>query len=117
MGKRGSDQLTPEETEIRMKEDALFENLKEAPEVLEGVMDVLGDDAKTESIAKKRSNDQRRRAVREDKKLSKLKDAIDGKEAPVKRKRGRPRKIVTEESKEQQPVKLKKRRGRPKKAK
>jgi preprotein translocase subunit SecD len=107
MGKRGSDKLTQEEKEIRKNEDVLFDNLKEAPQILEGVMDVLGDDAKTKSIATQRSNDQKRRAVREDKKLTKLKNAIEGKEVavPVKRKRGRPRKVVAvaEEGKEQQP--------------
>lgn len=114
MGKTSISQLTPEEIEIRKKEDELFENLKQAPEVLRGVMDVLGDEAKTESIAVQRSNDIKRRAVREDKKTNKLKDAMEEKEAsePVKRKRGRPSKAVPAESKEEQTVKRK--RGRPK---
>lgn len=107
MGKTAISQLTPEEIAIRKKEDELFENMKQAPEVLNGVMDVLGDKAKTESVAIQRSNDKKRRAVREAKKLSKLKDAMEEKEAPepVTRKRGRPRKAVEQT--------VKRKRGRP----
>ncbi len=67
MGKQKSADLSAEELEIRAKEDALFEKLRaNPPSVLEGVMDILGDESKSKAIARQRSNDKKLRIEREE---------------------------------------------------
>lgn len=78
MGKTKDAGLSAEELEIRQKEDAMFEALKAPPSILEGVMDVLGDAAKSNAVAQKRSNDKKRRLERESLKATKLKNAFEG---------------------------------------
>jgi hypothetical protein len=95
MGGKKSTHLTPEEIEIRKQEDELFEKLKEPPEILEGVMDVLDDDEKTDAVAMHRVSTKKRKTEREDQMFFALKNAADGKEEveeKPKRKKGRPRK-------------------------
>lgn len=112
--KKKDTSLPEEEFEIRKQEDKLFGKLKtEPPTVLEGVMDILNDEEKTNEVAELRSNDKRRRAARDEKTKNKLQDAIISDTMPVqpvKRGRGRPRK---EKKEEQKP---KRKRGRPSKA-
>ena len=110
--KKKDTSLPEEEVEIRKQEDKLFGKLKtEPPTVLEGVMDILNNEEKTNEIAEMRSNDQRRRAARDEKTKNKLQDAINNDILPVKRGRGRPRK-----KKKEEPQKPKRKRGRPSKA-
>lgn len=75
--KKKETSLPEEEIQIRKEEDELFGKLKtEPPTVLEGVMDILNDEEKTNEIAEMRSNDQKRRAARDKKTKNKLQDAI-----------------------------------------
>jgi hypothetical protein len=91
-GGKTSTHLSPEEIEIRKKEDELFDKLKEPPEVLEGVMDVLGDEAKSDAVAMHRISSKKRKTLRDDQMLSALKNAAEGQDQTPSRKKGRPRK-------------------------
>jgi hypothetical protein len=98
--------LTEEEIDIRKKEDELFNELKKPPVKLDGIIDVLDDAEKTDSVSKLRSNDKKAREKRELQRMNTIESAMSGNyehplskksrragEGEPKRKRGRPRKI------------------------
>jgi hypothetical protein len=106
------EKLTEEEIDIRKKEDELFNQLKKPPVKLDGIIDVLDDAEKTESVAKLRSNDKKAREKRELQRMNTIESAMNGTyehplskkksrtgEGEPKRKRGRPRKIQNSEPK------------------
>lgn len=103
--------LTEEEIDTRKKEDELFSHLKKPPMKLDGIIDVLDDAEKTESVAKLRSNDKKAREKRELQRMNTIESAMNGTyEHPLskksrrsgdsepKRKRGRPKKTENVQS-------------------
>ena len=87
-------QTSTEETDIRVQEDTLFNHLKAPPKLLEGVMDLLGDDKKPDNLVEQRLNQKKRERKRDDDRTSILKSALSPSrtEKPQKkpRKEGRP---------------------------
>mmetsp|Transcript_19983 Transcript_19983/g.30254 ORF Transcript_19983/g.30254 Transcript_19983/m.30254 type:complete len:627 (-) Transcript_19983:341-2221(-) len=87
MGKSKDNQMSEEELANRKKEDTLFEELKSPPVLLDGIMDVLGDQEKTDAVAEKRLGDKKRRRNRETQKMIFWKSAYEGKEIKAIKKR------------------------------
>ena len=71
--------LTAEEKAIRAKEDELFDKLKAPPAKLEGIMDILGDEEKSDSLAVQRATENSKRRKLDQEKSSALKRASFGK--------------------------------------
>ena len=78
MGKKETE-LTAEEKAIRMEEDELFLKLKERPRKLEGIMDILDDEEKSESLKAQRATEKNKRRKVDQDKSSALKRASFGK--------------------------------------
>mmetsp|Transcript_11072 Transcript_11072/g.16333 ORF Transcript_11072/g.16333 Transcript_11072/m.16333 type:complete len:193 (+) Transcript_11072:2704-3282(+) len=68
MGKIPKAQVTEKEKEIRMKEDALFSKLAAPPTLLGGVMDVLGDEHRTDEILQQRRTEKIKQRINDRKK-------------------------------------------------
>jgi len=67
MPKKKATQFTEKEKEIRAEEDELFDKIKSPPILLNGVMDVLGDEHKTDEMMKQRVLDKKRQREKDEK--------------------------------------------------
>lgn len=88
------EQASSEEIEIRIKEDALFKDLKKPPKLLEGVMDLLGDEYKSEELIEKRLSKKKRDKKKDEDRTSMMNSLLST--SPTKlttkgKKRGRPK--------------------------
>jgi len=92
MGKKKGTCLSEKEKQVRVEEEKIFDNLKNPPVLLEGVMDLLGNEHKTDELVEQRILERNKQRANDKKEWDNLERAAMNLDPIVKspRKRGRP---------------------------
>jgi len=96
MGQKKGANLSNEEKRVRVEEEEMFDELKKPPVVLEGVLDLLGDEHRTDELVKLRTQEKKKRRRNDEEGWVNLERATKNLDPLVKtpKKRGRPPKVL-----------------------